>query len=145
VDESIPAKVMQETLDKFVSLVGQQNKAYSSMGSAVEAVSDTVVELTNRITSLEKQIADEQLAVVLTESLEAFQVSVTNIRENMGKIALPENEYKDLLWGLGAIRFVRKRFVLLVFTSGVLITWITIRAGVDITGFLKTLLQGFAR
>lgn len=151
-NQQVPASVMQQTLDKFMSLVEQQNKAYNSMGNAVESVSETVQELTARINSLEKQIADEQLAEVLAESLEEYQAGVSAVRESVAiltesvtKLSLPVVECEDMRWALAGIHFMRKRFILLIFTAGLLISWVSLKAGADIGGVVKLFFQGLIK
>lgn len=142
---NVPADVMQTTLDKFLSLVEQQNRAYNSMGAAVESVSNTVRELVGKISILEKQIADEQLAEVMADSVEQFQTGITEVRDALGCLPMTEEQIDDLHWFLSGVRWVRKRFVLIVFISGSLIMWIGLRAGLDVTGFIKGLFKGMLK
>ena len=144
-DRNVPADVMQTTLDKFLSLVEQQNRAYNSMGSAVESVSNTVRELVNKISLLEKQIADEQLAEVMADSVEQFQTGIMEVRDALGCVPLTEHQIDDLHWFLSGVRWVRNRFVLIVFISGSLIMWIGLRAGLDVTGFVTNLFKGMLK
>lgn len=84
----VPAKVMHEVMDKFVSLVEQNNKNYNSMVGAVETLAANQITLTDKVNSLERAIDDEQLSDVMTEANAEVQNSVIDIKKSISNCAM---------------------------------------------------------
>ena len=82
----VSASVLQAVLDKFLTLTEQTSQASSGMANAIEMMATNITEMTDHLSALEQQIAEEKLGAVLTESVGKIKLSIDDLKETMANV-----------------------------------------------------------
>ena len=84
----ISAAVLQTVLDKFLTLTEQNSQASSGMSNAIETMAANITEMTEHLSVLERQITEENLGSVLTESVAKVKTCIDSLKESMSGCAI---------------------------------------------------------
>jgi hypothetical protein len=151
-------KVPISVLDKFVELSRENNDAYGAMVDAVETMSGNLINVSNSLETLEKQIADENLAQVMKTCSNTIRGDVEAIRKATSTCArLDYNilvalgnylEYNNvdtkhvsetLVKFVNFIGFFQKNALKIMFVMGVVLAFILGTNGITAWDILKTM------
>lgn len=152
-----------EVIDKFLELANDNRKSFSEMAAALDETAASLLEVGNKVESLEKVIDDKQISQTLHDCVCAIKSNTEFIKELKNQYfskseyslvsgvttcleynhATP-NEVQDLSQAaidlLSTVSIIKKHFIKLAFIGGVIFAFFAIANGVTLSGYLKSLL-----
>lgn len=89
----VSAQIMKDVMDKFLTLVQENNKNYSAMVGAVETLASNQINLTDKVEMLVRTIDDEQLGDIVTQTAEQTELTLEKFRVSVQRCALNDLDF----------------------------------------------------